>query len=660
MADAMLPLLEPAALHAWARSALAASARSARRRARLVAVLAIACGVAFAGCPGGSGQRPIGTTPSLTTDDPDAEADLRTAERAAEEGRASDAAQAYRAFLDEHPADALVPIAELGLGRVLLASGDAAGALDHFDRAATSDDEVVAERARFHRGVSLHLLGRHAESIEVLSPLRGRLVDPSDTALLLRTLAAGSTATGDPIAALDALDDLVRAQTSEADTAEARARIDAIVESELPAEQVARAYETLDRDGTAWPQVALRAIRAAYDAGDVERVRAIAGELRSRGVELSEELAALVLRADRIATADPRVIGAILPLSGRGREIGQRALRGLMLAAGTPAEGPPPPDAPQLVLRDDAGDPERAARAVEELVSTHRAIAIIGPLDGPSAVAAARRAQQLGVPLITLSPADDVTRAGPMAFRLFPSAEGELRALVRAARARGAARFATLHPESAYGRAMRDALARAVAAEGGEIAGSAAYAAGATSFAPQVQQIVASGADAVLVADSGRSLALIAPALAAAGLWSTVPGTAAPSRGRAIALMVPSVGFDPRLARTTGRYLQGAIFSVPFHAPTAEGEARTFTNDFMTRFGAEPDAFAAYAYDAFGLVQRAVASGETSRAGVASWLAAGNVTPTAGASGGLDATRSARGATRILVLRGEIFEAQGN
>lgn len=632
----------------------ASFARALRRAIALTLLGALALAV-FVGCPGGTGQRPIDTTPSLTTDDPDAEADLRDADRAAEEGRARDADRLYRAFLDEHGSDPLVPLAELGLGRVLLASGDAAGALERFARAGRSDDPVIAERARFHRGVSLHLLGRSAESIEVLSPLRGRMVDPADTALLLRTLAAASMAVGDPIAALDALDALVEARTSEADVAEARARIEAVVDGELPPESVARAYEGLDRNGTAWPLVALRAIRAAYDAGEVERVRAIADELRGRGVELSEELASLVQRADRIANADPRVIGAILPLSGRAREIGQRALRGLMLASRSPGEGPPPPDAPQLVLRDDGGDPQRAVRAVEELVSTHRAIAIVGPLDGPSAVAAARRAQQLGVPLIALTPADDVTRAGPMAFRLFPSAEGELRALVRAARARGATRFAALHPSSAYGQAMRDALGRVVTAEGGTMATSASYAPGATSFGAQVAELASGGADAVLIADGARELALIAPALAAGGLWSGGASSAAPAHGRRITVMVPSVGFDARLARTAGRYLQGAIFSVPFHAPTAEGAARSFTDAFLARFANEPDAFAAYAYDAFALVESAVASGATTRQAVAQWLAQPRPVATAGASGGLDATRAARTATRLLELRGEVW-----
>jgi branched-chain amino acid transport system substrate-binding protein len=359
-----------------------------------------------------------------------------------------------------------------------------------------------------------------------------------------------------------------------------------------------------------------------------------------------------VLRADRIEVADPRVIGAILPLSGRAREIGQRALRGLMLAAGSPPDGPPRPDAPQLVFRDDAGDPERAARAVEELVSTHRAIAIIGPLEGESATAAAARAQQLGVPMIALSPALDLARSGPMAFRLFPSTDGELRDLVRAARARGATRFAAIHPASPYGEAMRAGLARAVAAEGLQIATSASYPVNATSFGAQVEAIAGSGADAVLVADSARQLALIAPALAAGGLSS---GGATPSHGRRITLLVPSVGFESRLAHTSGRYLEGAIFSVPFHAPTSQGEGRIFTDAFMARFATEPDAFAAYAYDAFGLVRRAVLAGATTREQVARSLAEGREAPTAGASQGISSTRDARRATRLFELRGQLF-----
>lgn len=631
----------------------------AARRVLVAGLLALLGGAAFWGCPGAGGSSALETTPPLTTDDPDAEADLRAADRAAEEGQLEEAARLYRAFLADHPTDPLAPLAELGLGRTLLLRRDQSGprdAIAHLERAAASSDFVVAERARLYRGAALAVTGRHAEALEALRPLRGRTVDPADTALLLWSIADASIASGDRIAALDALDTLVAAGTGDEDERLARSRIEAISVRELPDADVDRAYDALSRDGASWPQVALRALRAAYDRADVARVRAISDELRARDIALGDELAALVLRADRIGTADPRVIGAILPLSGRGREIGQRAMQGLMLAANTPPDAPPPPDAPQLVFRDDAGDPERAARAVEELVSSHRAIAIIGPLESRAAQAAAQRAQQLGIPLIALAPAEDVTSAGPMAFRLFPSTEGELRELVRAARARGARRFAILHPDLPHGAAIRTAMARLVPEEGGELAASASYAAGATSFGPEVQAIAASGADAILIADSGRQLALIAPALAAGGLWSAAPAAAAPARGRRVTVIVPSFGFDARLARSASRYLQGALFSAPFHAATSHGEGRRFTDGYMARYASEPEMFAAYAYDAFWIVRRAVQGGATTRNDLARALSEEHETPTAGASTGLGSSRSARRATRLLELRGELFE----
>ncbi len=635
----------------------------------LVALL----GAVSVGCPRGGGPAGVHTTPALTTDDADAEADLRAADRAADEGRARDAETLYRAFLVTHPDDATAPLAALGLGRLLLASGDVEGALESLARAAACADEVVVERAGLYRCVALHLGGRHAEAIAALSPLVGRQVDAAEERLLLRTLSAAFLAVGDPVAALGALDSVValverargssgtgtptdtEAASAEADAAEARARITALADHELSVEQLAVAFDRLDRDGAAWARVALRALRAAHEAGDVARVRAIAEALHARHVELGDELASLVLRADRIATADPRAIGAILPLSGRGRDVGQRALRGLMLAAGTPTAGAPAADAPQLVFRDDGGDPARAVAAVEELISTHRVIAIVGPLDGPSAVAAARRAQQLGVPLIALSPSADLESVGPLAFQLFPTAEGEVRQLVRAARARGARRFAALHPQNGYGETLRALLERVAREEGAEVAAAVGYPPGTTNLGPMVARLSAGGADAVLLPDSARALALVAPALAAAGLWSTLPVGGGPVRGRAVTFLVPSVGFDAGLARSAGRYLQGALFSVPFHAPTSEGAGRAFTDGYLARFAAEPDVFSAYAYDAFRLVRQSVVSGATSRDEVARWLTADHEAATAGASAGLSTARRARAATRLLELRDGVF-----
>ena len=417
-----------------------------RRGARFGIFFAVLAGTLLTGCPRGSGQQDLASLPSLTTADGAALADLRAARTAAEAGEAQDAEARYRRFLDEHPSDPLVPLAQLGLGRVLLANGAIEPALERFAIVAASDDERVAEAGRFYRGVALHLAGRHAEALELLTPLIGRTVDPDETSLLLRTLAASAEREGQVVAALGALDRLAgNADVSAEEREQARVDLRALVTAAAP-EQVSRAYDELPREGVAWPEVAQRAIRLAFDAGDMARVAAIVRELRERQIPMSDELAELALRAERTERADPRAIGAILSLSGRGREVGQRAMRGLVIASGAPAVGPAGPNASQLVMRDDGGDPERAARAVEDLVSVHRVIAIVGPIEGEAARAAARRAQELGVPIITLVPDAQIVGAGEMVFRLFASPREEASALVLAARARGASRFAVLRP----------------------------------------------------------------------------------------------------------------------------------------------------------------------------------------------------------------------
>lgn len=596
------------------------------------------------------------TLPLVTTDDPRAEADMRAAREAAEAGRAPEAAQRYQRFLETYPNDPLAPIAELGLGQILLADGDNAGALTRFARVAQSTDPATAERGRFYEGVALQLGGHPREALARLRPLVGRTVDPAETALLLRTVAAASEQLGERLAAVEALDALVREPVAEEERAAARQQLEALAASGLTAEEAGRAADSLPHGGAAWAPIARRALRDAFTAGDMARVRALGTSLQAADVSLDDDLASMMLRASRPAEVAPGVVGAILPLSGRGREVGQRALRGLMLAAGVPANGPAAPGAPQLVFRDTGGDPVRAAAAVDELVQLHRVIAIIGAIGSEEAAAAAERAQALGVPLLTLTTASEVTARGPMIFRVFSTPDAEIDALVARARARGATRFAVLGPTSGFGDAMRASYSRAVTAQGGELVATQSYAPGATSFGREAAALRTAAPDAVFVADAARTLALVAPALAAAGLACLPAGSPGPRDGRAFTLLAPGLAFDPSLARSSGRYLQGALFAVPFHAATSTGAGRIFADAYAQQLGGEPDAFAAFAYDAYRLVRGAVDGGARTRAALATRLA-GLAADTASAAGGFTTEREPRRAARLLELRGTAFAA---
>jgi branched-chain amino acid transport system substrate-binding protein len=640
-------------------------------RALVLVVMALGLlPLASAGCPHQGGALQV--VPPLASADEDADRLLREAERAAGEGRVEEAAARYREILSRHGSDRIAPLAHLGLGRIAVGLGRHDEALAELEQASRGD-AVVAERAALYRGVVLHLSGRSADAVTLLAPLLGHTTDPDETRLLLDTLATAALAADQCVMALGALDARLDA-TEERERPEVLDRIREVAARRLREDQIDLAYDTLRRSGHAWRQVAERALRSAHDRGDVERVRAIASDLTDRGVPLEGALATLVSRAERIAQADVRVVGAILPLSGPAREIGQRALRGLMLAAGTPGQGPQAPDAARLVFRDDASDPERAVRAVDELVSVHRAVAIVGPLDPACAEAAASRAMELGVPLLSLA-ASDLASSSPLVFRLYPTLDEELAALIAAAFQRGARSVAVLHPNTRWGQRAGASLRREVEARGGTIVADEAYAPTATTFAAEVGRVASASPDAVVLADAGPRIALLAPALATVGLWApgSLPAAGPARRGavrpRAVQVLVPSVGLDARLPATAGRYLQGAIFAAPFLAPTSAPSSGAapqgapwatdpggFVAAYRAQFQAEPDAFAAYAFDAFGLVRRAVLSGAPGRVEVARWLAGSSAgVPTVGSSGGLSPERRPFRAAGLVTLRGVEF-----
>lgn len=601
------------------------------------------------GCPRGPNAN-VDSLPQVTTDDPDAEHDISEARAAQTAGDSRQAAQLYQLFLRDHPNDPMVPIAQLGLGQILLAEGDVTSSLPLFDRVASSTHVATADRGRFYRGVALEAGGNHAEARSILVTFVGRTVDPADTALLLRSLAAAEQAIGAHGESLTHLDALLRESISEVDRTAVRARIDALVQAELSPEDVLNAADALARDGYSWSVVAKRALATAFTAGDMARVRALAAELRARGVDLSDELQSMTLRASLPDAAASDVIGVVLPLSGRAREIGQRALRALMLASGIPSDHPLPPGSPRIVYRDSMGDPAQAVRAVEDLVSLHRAIAIIGPVDGQEALAAAHRAQELGVPLITLTPAPAITNVGPMIFRLFSDATVEASAVVQAARHRGARTFVILHPSTATGSAIAEPFTHAIDQNGGAVLSSVTYPEGTTSFTQIATQLRALNFDALVIADTARATAMILPALATAGIWASATSAGTARQPRIVTVLGSSISFDAGLLRSSTRYMEGALFSLPFYAPLATGIGRRFADSYASVNASAPDVFAAFAYDAFTLVHTAVEHGARTREALAAALAQASNVETVTAAGGFNPTREPVHATRIYAV----------
>lgn len=613
------------------------------RRLRLLFLALVWVLASSSGCARAAKGPSLAPLELAASPEPRAEAAFREAQSAREQARNKEAIRRFRAFLKDWPSDPLAPFAKLELGRIELDAGRPREARKWFEQVTTAQDSALAERGRMYGAIAAQRLGDDRAALRVLKPLVGRTVEPDETALLLDSVASAEEATGDALAALETRDSELASELSEAQRKRAEERVQAIVNALDGTLQLPRAYELLPREGHAWPVVARRLLRVSFERGERERVSQIAEELSDHDIPLDEELAALVLRAERSDAADPMVIGAILPLSGRGREVGEAALHGLMMAASDPSK-------PRIVYRDDAGDPERAIAALEDLVSLHRAIAIIGPLSAAPAQAVVQRASELGVPVLSLHPDRALTERASNVFRLLAEPREEADALVRAAQRRGAKRFAVLHPESPYGTTMSDAFREAVQKRGGTLVESVAYPANTTSFVREADALSKRELDAIVLCDGPSKVALIAPALAARGMWSTAPG-AEPPEGRSVQYVLPAAAFDANLANTSRRYLQGALFSVLFDA----ADSADFAARYREQFQVEPNLFSALGYDAYRLLEAALASGAVTREALTRALVRTELPDALATGRGFSDTRGPRVPGQLKTLLGSAF-----
>ncbi len=251
-------------------------------------------------------------------------------------------------------------------------------------------------------------------------------------------------------------------------------------------------------------------LRAMVNRGEIEaallEVNRISNEgLASTPSQIKSVHAIRAEIASRILTAPGR-IGALLPLGSSSaslRSLASAALDGLRMAFqfrqranggnGTALARSLAVDLqPQretakeqarergleyeLVVRDTANNPARAAGMVEELVRDEHVIAIIGPLARRESAAAAAKAEALGVPLISFSLTLEISPGSRYVFRHSKSQEEEVRDIVRYAMDyRGARRFVMVYPAGSYGERISELFWREVEGRGGRVVGAESY-----------------------------------------------------------------------------------------------------------------------------------------------------------------------------------------
>jgi branched-chain amino acid transport system substrate-binding protein len=327
-------------------------------------------------------------------------------------------------------------------------------------------------------------------------------------------------------------------------------------------------------------------------------------------------------------------IGCLLPLSGPFAIYGQEVLNGIQLGMGvfTQSKGERTLD---LIIRDTRGEPDVAVSLVEELAEKDKVMAIIGPLASKPSTAAAKKAQELGIPIITLTQKEGITLEGDMVFRNFitPSMEVET-VLEKAILGMSLKRFGILYPDNSYGRFFMNLFWDKAQELGGTVTAVEAYPPDETDFAVEIKKMVglyyprpksvramveetnwleaeekikedfdSNGEhdpvvdfDAIFIPDNFGSVALITPQFPFYSIFD-------------VRFLGTSLWQSPELIDQAGPYVQGAIFPTGFFLENDSDIAKDFVKRYRENFEKEPGILAATGYDTIQLVKSVMGKG---------------------------------------------------
>ena len=585
-----------------------------------------ALAIAVLGCHTGTRKTLVPDVP--TNGDPQARSQFLEAKAKFLED-ATTSGVAFERIATDFPNDPIVPWADLYAGIASVKAHDYAKADAQLAKVlAVHTNEGVETKARLYLGIAKNYEGDTTAARELLAHADPAIENDDERTEYLAAVAYSLAAQPDDkaLAALAYFDQLWPRSTS-IERAVMIGRIAAIVQAASP-DALAHAYDQLaDRRG---PSIAIAGGRLALIA---EATGDAAGAAKRRADIAPARVAAGLTRSITETTAgalktvggagEPGLLGAVVPLgSKRENRLAEAAVAGLGLAAGaTDGKGV------AAIETRAAIDKDAAAAAVDQLASQN-VIAIVGPIEGVAVDAAGGRAEGLAVPLISLATTPEQRASGPYVFHIRHSAEARARTLAKLAIGKGVTRFAVFAPDSGYGKAVTAAFSAAVEKAGGTIVKRVSYPKDAKSFAKAAKEL-GDGFQAVFVPDTAETLALAAPAIAAAGnVPKPMPFPKRVLGGRPILLLSTAEDLTAEFLNSAGHNADGALLAPGFYPDDADPVAKPFLDRFVLAYGHAPGAGEAYAYDAAELVASARSGSRSALASALSTGTLGGVTGT--------------------------------
>jgi len=296
----------------------------------------------------------------------------------------------------------------------------------------------------------------------------------------------------------------------------------------------------------------------------------------------AEQVKALLAGLETISF-NKKKIGVILPMSGKYKLYGQKAMKGIEIALTRLSESGIKDLS--IVIKDSMSDPVQAAMCVDQL-GKDNVFSILGPLFVSRQ--AADKAQTLGIPMMALTTQTQFPQYGDYIFSNFITPEMQVQALGSYVfHELGLSRMAVLYPDNKYGNRYMQAFRWMVDQFEGQLTATQVYDGSQTDFAVAIKSLIKNkdlSFQALFIPDSVSRINLILPQL----VYHDAQG---------FTLLGTNLWHRESLLKETRRYNRNAIICDGYFSGSANSETAWFDKAFQELYQERPGFLEAIAYD---------------------------------------------------------------
>lgn len=201
-----------------------------------------------------------------------------------------------------------------------------------------------------------------------------------------------------------------------------------------------------------------------------------------------------------------KTFGCLLPLSGKYKIVGEKALQGILAAA----ESMPPGVEYRVVVKDIGDSEAKLTSALLSLTKIDDLSFIIGPLPSKFINAVSTTVNNEKIPTVVFPISENESAGGPYMIKFYYPVEEQARALASyAVKELGVRSYAVLYPETSLGERMKDEFIRSLRANGGNTVYEGSYDSMRRDIQEEVMWIASERPEGVFIADGSSASAEI-------------------------------------------------------------------------------------------------------------------------------------------------------